>query len=274
MTVLTPVTSVTRKGNGLARVYPFAPMRLTASTDITVVHTDDEGTETTLTEGTGTTNYSVQVKAYPGTGYIIYPADSSGTALPDDEYLTISLDNIARTQAVALANYDAYAPDDVEEALDKLTLLYRQLDIKLNSTDYYIAPKHRGYAYNAWAHKLIGSTNVSVQDLSAAVDGVNIDLTPELTHNGKDVHGPCGLHWIRFTPAGGTGITFTGAQEGCTVIFTNKSTGTTVTLVGSANNGTFLGGIAVTGEMSVLMIRLRGQWVVVNADADINQALA
>lgn len=112
-------TSVVQKtsnlpGNGSTFSFDFSPLIIYQSSDIEVTLTvTSTGAETLLTEGTGSSNYSVNVTTYPGTGTITYPADS-GTAMASTSTVTIK-------KVLALTQ-----PIDVNGALD--TTLERQLD--------------------------------------------------------------------------------------------------------------------------------------------------
>ena len=73
----TDVFPITAVGNGSATTFSFSPGTIQQNSDLTVIHVAADGTETTLTEGTGSINYSVSVTYYPGTGSIVYPATAT-----------------------------------------------------------------------------------------------------------------------------------------------------------------------------------------------------
>ncbi len=120
MTIQDATVKVTRTGNGSATSFSFAPIVMQKAADILVVKKNTStGVETTLTEGTGTSNYSVTLTAsdYPSTGSIVFPA-SGAERLSSSESLTIKRDP-AITQTAQLENQGGYFPDVVEQALDR-----------------------------------------------------------------------------------------------------------------------------------------------------------
>jgi hypothetical protein len=89
MTVETTTSKVTVNGNGSATTFSFSPVVITTDADIQVFMLDNLGNQTLLTEGTGTTQYTVVPLAdYPCTGSIHYPG-SGGTVLPSGWSLTM-----------------------------------------------------------------------------------------------------------------------------------------------------------------------------------------
>lgn len=121
MTVSTQVTDVTANGNGSATVFSFSPMVIFESRDIIVTHVDANEVETTLTEGSGSSNYSVSVSSYPGTGSITYPADTV-TPMPTGEKLIIKR-VLKLEQGTDLENQGGYYPDVLEQQLDKFIMV-------------------------------------------------------------------------------------------------------------------------------------------------------
>jgi len=101
-------------GDGSTFTFDFSPLIIYRSIDIEVTLTvTATGDETPLTEGTGSSNYRVNVTTFPGTGTITYPADE-GTA-------------IASTSTITIKKVLALTQDtDVKGALDET--LERQLD--------------------------------------------------------------------------------------------------------------------------------------------------
>jgi len=133
MTV-TDTTSITSAlvGNSSSRTFSFSPMVIYASTDIEVLHTVTATDVTTvLTEGVGTSNYSVDFTVFPATGSITYPASILGTAMPLTETLTIKR-VLPITQTTDLTNQGAYLPETLETALDKSTILLLQMQEQLD----------------------------------------------------------------------------------------------------------------------------------------------
>lgn len=122
MTITSQVTKVSANGNGVATVFSFSPFVVYASTDIKVVtKVIATGVETVITLGTGPTDFSVSVAAYPGTGSITYPA-SGGTPLPTGSAITIYR-VLPLEQTLNLENQGGYFPDLQEVAFDKLTVM-------------------------------------------------------------------------------------------------------------------------------------------------------
>jgi hypothetical protein len=74
LTVETQVSKIQHNGNGVATVFSFSPIVIFTSSDIQVIKTDANDAETILVEGSGSSNYSVSVTSFPGTGSITYPA--------------------------------------------------------------------------------------------------------------------------------------------------------------------------------------------------------
>ena len=130
MAVTDPTRSVTANGNDVATVFPFNPMEIYDSTQLSVYKTDVAGVITLLAEGVSATTYSVSVASYPGTGSITYPA-SGGTPLATGEVLTI-IRELPIEQTLVLNNQGGYFPEDVEDALDKLTMIALQLQEQLD----------------------------------------------------------------------------------------------------------------------------------------------
>lgn len=130
MTVENQTTKVTGLGNGSAKVFSFSPMVIFASTDLVVTHVAVDGTETALTEGAGSSNYSVSVSQYPGTGSITYPA--TGTSyLATGEKIVIKRE-LPLEQDVNLENQGGYFPDTQENALDKACMIDLQQQEEIN----------------------------------------------------------------------------------------------------------------------------------------------
>lgn len=121
MTVTSQVAKVTASGNGSATVFSFSPIVIFDNTDIEVIARTAAGAETTLSEGTGATNYSISVPSYPGTGSITYPA-SGGTPLPIGDTITVKRVLVIQ-QTVDLENQGGYFPDVQETEFDYLTMI-------------------------------------------------------------------------------------------------------------------------------------------------------
>jgi len=110
----TPAKEI-KLGNDSATSFSFSFV-INKSEDLQVTLTDTDGVETVLTEGTGTTNYSVSVTSYPGIGSITYPA-TLGTELATGEKLTLAR-VVDLDQDTDLQNQAQYKPEQVEAAFD------------------------------------------------------------------------------------------------------------------------------------------------------------
>lgn len=127
MTVTSQTKKISAPGNGSSFVFSFDPMVIYQASDLVVVHVDATGAETTLSVGTGSSNYAINITSYPTrgtTGSITYPADSS-TPMPSTERLVMKV-VLTIEQQTRLANQGGYHPDVVEAALDKLTRMILQ----------------------------------------------------------------------------------------------------------------------------------------------------
>lgn len=132
MTISTTTKKVTGSGNGSATSFSFSPFTVFETGDLLVVKVSSAGVETTLTEGTGTTNYSVTLTtptSLPSTGSITYPA-TLGTKLATGESIVIKR-VVDLLQDVDLFNQGGFFPDVLEGALDNATMvdLQQQEDI-------------------------------------------------------------------------------------------------------------------------------------------------
>lgn len=121
----------TKNGNGAATEFPF-DIKINQSSDLVVTHVSSAGVETVLTEGSGTTNYSITVNSYPGVGYITYPA-TLGTELPSGESLVISR-SVELSQETDLVNQGAWNPEQVESALDYGRMIDQQQQEEIERT--------------------------------------------------------------------------------------------------------------------------------------------
>lgn len=123
MTITSTTQRVTANGNDVATVFSFSPITIFASSELVVTLVEADGTETVLTEGTGSTNYSVSLTDstnLPSTGSVTYPADEV-TPLATGDSIVIKR-QVALTQETDLENQGGYFPDTQENALDKLTM--------------------------------------------------------------------------------------------------------------------------------------------------------
>ena len=104
-----------KNGNDSTTVFSFTFV-LNQSSDLVVTHTNAAGVETTVTVGTGTTNYSISLPTTPGNGSITYPA-TLGTVLATGATLTLQR-IVDLDQDTDLVNQGAWNPSQVEDALD------------------------------------------------------------------------------------------------------------------------------------------------------------
>lgn len=112
-------------GDGSNFTFSFSPLIIYANTDIEVFHiVTATGVETQVTEGTGATNYVINVTTFPGTGTITYPADSV-TAIPSTEAMVIKK-VLPLTQTTDLENQGGYFPEVLEQRLDRLVGMITQ----------------------------------------------------------------------------------------------------------------------------------------------------
>lgn len=115
MTITSTSPREIKNGNGTATVFSFTFVVNQAS-DLVVTLVDANGVEAVLTEGTGTTNYSVSVSSYPGAGSVTYPA-TLGTRLQTGEQLIIQR-VVDIDQETDLVNQGAWKPEQVENTFD------------------------------------------------------------------------------------------------------------------------------------------------------------
>ena len=115
MTITSTSPREIKNGNGSATVFSFTFVVNQAS-DLVVTLVDANANETVLTEGTGTTNYSVSVSSYPGTGSVTYPA-TLGTKLAANQQLVIQR-VVDLDQETDLVNQGAWRPEQVENTFD------------------------------------------------------------------------------------------------------------------------------------------------------------
>lgn len=132
MTISTEVSKVIAGGNGSATVFSFAPMPIFEASNLEVRKVVADGTETVLTLGSGSTNYSVTVASYPGTGSVTYPATGS-TRLASGESLVMRR-IIPLTQETDLENHGGYFPEVLEGALDTRVAQMQQMQEELDRT--------------------------------------------------------------------------------------------------------------------------------------------
>lgn len=131
MTVETEVARFQYVGDSSARDFSFDPMPIVQNDHLVVIKTTlADGTETTLTEGTGASNYSVTMAdGYPGSGHITFPADGS-TQMTSSYMLTIKR-VVPLLQEVELSP-GKYIPKTQEHTFDYLMMVCQQLQEQLD----------------------------------------------------------------------------------------------------------------------------------------------
>jgi len=131
MTVENQTNKVTANGNDVATTFSFSPMVLPdSSSQLVVTKRDSSGVESTLSEGTSSTTYSVSVSSYPGTGSITYPA-SGGTPLATGESIVMKR-VLTLEQQTDLENQGGYNPETQETQLDRLVMIDLQQQEELD----------------------------------------------------------------------------------------------------------------------------------------------
>lgn len=129
MTLASTVPKEIKLGNGVTTSFSFTFI-INNSSDLQITLTDSDGVETVLSEGTGTSNYSVSVSSYPGNGSITYPA-TLGDELASGETLTIAR-VVDLDQETDLKNQSQYKPETVESALDYARMVDLQQQEQIN----------------------------------------------------------------------------------------------------------------------------------------------
>lgn len=120
MTISTTVNKNSFNGNDSATTFDTT-FKFFDSTELTVILTDTGDLDTTLVEST---DYTVS-GGDGSTGTITYPV--SGDPLATGEVLTVIRD-VPTTQDLDLLNGGAWNPEEVEKALDRLTMIVQQLE--------------------------------------------------------------------------------------------------------------------------------------------------
>lgn len=117
------VIKVVRNGDGSNTTFTF-PFTIYESTDLTIVHVDADGIETTLSEGVGANDYILNVASYPGSGSITYPATGGGRLAADEKLVLVSV--LPLEQQLKLNNQGGYFPELQEVAFDKIVRILKQ----------------------------------------------------------------------------------------------------------------------------------------------------
>jgi len=131
MTVENQTYEVFVNGNDSATTFSFSPMVLPdSSAQLQVIKIDADDTETTLSEGSTATTYSVSVSSYPGTGSITYPA-SGGTPLATGARLRMKR-VLTLEQQTDLENQGGYFPEIQEAQFDRSIMIDLQQQEELD----------------------------------------------------------------------------------------------------------------------------------------------
>lgn len=130
MTISSTLNKIIYSGNGATTSFPFTFPAIAAA-DIFAYYTDSAGTITTLTQGSGTTQYQVSITAAVppnptgAGGTVTY--NPSGVPIAAGTTLTI-LRTQPLTQTTSLANQGNLYPSVVEQALDSLLAQVQQVN--------------------------------------------------------------------------------------------------------------------------------------------------
>ena len=119
MAVQDAIARATAIGNGVARIFPFAPVILLAQNDLEVLHVDAAGIEHKYLSDA----YVITVSKYPGTGSVTF------SIAPPNGRTLVFRRNLPYSQLTRLPTQGTYDPRDVEAALDRITLLAAQAAI-------------------------------------------------------------------------------------------------------------------------------------------------
>lgn len=117
------VRYVDRNGDGATTVFSFNPLVVFAATDLKVYlidEADDTDNGTLIPQGTGSTDYSVSVAAFPGTGSITYPA-SGGSPLATGKRLRLIAD-VPLLQDAQFEHQGGMTPKVIERLFDKVVV--------------------------------------------------------------------------------------------------------------------------------------------------------
>ncbi len=122
-------------GDAANFTFDFSPLVIYSSADLEVYHVvTATGVETLVTEGTGSTNYSLNMPSTwpgtPGTGTLTYPADS-GTPIPTTEAMVIKL-SLNLVQSTDFKNQGGYFPEVQERRHDKALQMIQDLQEQID----------------------------------------------------------------------------------------------------------------------------------------------
>lgn len=184
MTINTPLSQIVANGNGIATVFSFSPVTIFAASDLTVTFVSTAGVETVLTEGSGTSNYSVALltpTVLPSTGSITYPA-TLGTQLANGEQLIIKR-VVDLLQETDLNNQGGYFSATQEAAFDYAMMvdiqqqdeIDRSMKLQISDADNSISVvlphpvAGQGLVWNGSANALISAALTLTADISSSL---------------------------------------------------------------------------------------------------------
>lgn len=172
MTISSETNKVISPGDGGTFTFSFSPLVVYDEDDIAVdLVTVATGTSVSLTRGTGSNNFSVSLTSpndLPSTGSIVYPADQ-GTALTSASELVIRY-GMTLGQETDLENRGGYAPDTVEQQLDKLALMILQQQEMIDRS-YKVGLSSAEPAADDFS-ALLNTINDNLADITTAADTV------------------------------------------------------------------------------------------------------
>lgn len=181
MTVESTTARVQYATNGTTG--PFTvPFKFLADADLEVIHTDEDGNETTLTL---TTHYTV-TGAGGSSGTV-----TTVTAYASGGYLTVlrSLDLLQETD---WEDGDALPAASIETAFDRLTMIVQQQDERLNRAIVFAPSDTEGSeipAVAARADKLLGFNSLGQLTVTAPADGSAAALALDLASSSSATKG-------------------------------------------------------------------------------------
>lgn len=130
MTITTTKSTDVLEGNGVTTSFPFA-VKFLDNDDVTVTVVDSDGAETLLSEGVGSTEYSLTGAGNAGGGTVVYPA-SGGSPLPSGSKLVIQR-SLEIVQDLDLTNQSGFFLETIEDTFDRSVMYIQQVKGNLSS---------------------------------------------------------------------------------------------------------------------------------------------
>lgn len=248
-----PATPLVIQYAGSGSTGPFAiPFYFADNSHILATRRASDGTETTLVL---TTDYSLSGAGSPPSGSLTLTS-----ALTTGQTLTIE-SNVPYTQATDLTQNDALPAESLEDALDKLTLLVKQLRVGLGrtlsvtpgtpSTVSLTVPVPEALALLGWNADGDGLVNYTAVDLEDVLISAYMANLLETVTTASELRTELGLTSAATATTGAFGLTLLAtalAADARTALA--LGTLATVSPTGTANNTTFLNGAgAYTNEL-------------------------